>query len=159
MPSMPVQKPTESRQDYQTPQGLLTAVKRRLNIEDFSVDLAADRFNRVTERFISEEEDALSIAWNHEGWGWCNPPFGLCGDFACKAVVSRNQANTALLIPASTGANYWEDFIHYKSRVLLMKGRITFVGEVDPYPKDLVLVLFGRGIEHGYEVWDWRKQR
>lgn len=158
---MPPQRPGESRQDYQTPSGLLTAVKRRLNIDDFIIDLAADRFNRVTELFYSEEQDALAQEWTTTTtmWGWCNPPFSLCGYFACKAVLSRDNANTALLIPASTGANYWEDFIHYKSRVLLMKGRITFVGEQNPYPKDLVLVLYGRAIVPGYEVWDWRKQR
>jgi hypothetical protein len=38
--------------------------------------------------------------------------------------------------------------------VLALNGRITFVGQKDPYPKDTILACFGFGVS-GFDIWTW----
>jgi hypothetical protein len=35
-------------------------------------------------------------------------------------------------------------------------GRIAFIDD-QPYPKDLLLVEFGTGLEYAHDVWNWRE--
>jgi hypothetical protein len=58
-------------------------------------------------------------------------------------------------VTAGVGSNWWRDHVHDKARVLLLNGRITFVGETHGYPKDCCLLLYGPSVEPGYEVWSW----
>lgn len=58
----PVQKPGRSKQDYATPACFLSAVKQRFGVE-FAIDLAADATNAVCARYLSMDDDALSVEW------------------------------------------------------------------------------------------------
>ena len=40
--------------------------------------------------------------------------------------------------------------------VLGLSPRLTFEGETDAYPKDLMLSVFGFGL-HGFDTWRWRE--
>lgn len=153
---MPRQKPGKSKQTYRTPKGFLSAVMKRLEITKFAIDLAASKSNAVTRRFYSKQQNALVRSWVFSGWNWLNPPFGKLKPWAAKAFKeSKRGAHTAMLVPAAIGSNWWRDFVHGKARVLLLNGRITFVGQTTPYPKDCVLLLFGPNEIPGYEVWTW----
>lgn len=153
---MPAQKPGRSRQDYQTPGEFLDAVRRRLGISAFAVDLAASRENTVAEKFYTQEESGLSNSWIHDGWNWLNPPFEKIEPWVQRAYyTSRTGARTAVLIPAGVGSNWWRRWVHGKAFVLLLNGRITFVGADAPYPKDCVLLLYGPDVAPGYDVWAW----
>lgn len=158
---MPRQNPGESRQDYATPDDFIAAVKRRLNIRDFVVDLAADATNTKADIYIDEATDSLKTDWRiytgaRLGWAWLNPPFSLCEPFAARCASYAPLINVALLVPASVGANWWRDYVDGRAYVLLLNGRMSFDG-VGPYPKDCALCLYGPATGHGYEVWDWRK--
>lgn len=154
----PTQKPGRSKQDYGTPPEFLAAVKSRLGIDGFAVDLAADRDNSVADEFYTSTNSALlqRYDWLFSGWCWCNPPYARIGPWVEKAYVeSRRGARVAMLLPAGVGANWWREWVHGKAFVLLLNGRITFVGETAPYPKDCALLLYGPDIAPGYDVWTW----
>lgn len=162
MSAPPQQRPGSSKQDYATPPELLDAVRERLVIEQFTIDLAADAENAVCDRYYSLLDSAFNHEWDHEGWGWCNMPFGDIPRFVKKA--SESPSNNALLVPASIGANWWRDFVHGQARILALNGRVTFGSweygnwvpmETGTYPKDCAILLYGPGIEPAYEVWTW----
>ena len=154
----PRQKPGRSKQDYGTPPEFLAAVKAYLRIEDFTMDLAADAENRVTQGYYDRHDDSLAKAWPARGWSWLNPPYARIGPWVQKAYrTSQLGAKTAVLIPAGVGSIWWREWVHHKCRVLFVSPRLTFVGCEDPYPKDCALLLYGRDL--GYDVWTWKTQR
>lgn len=154
---MPKQKPGKSKQDYGTPKGFLEAVKQKLHIEDFTIDLAASAENSVTNFYIGEEQNSLVQDWaGYTGWCWLNPPFADIEPWAKKAYVeSTKGAHIAMLVPLSI-AQWWVYWVEQMAYVHLLNGRLTFVGETKPYPKDCALLLYGPEGYHGYEVWSWR---
>ena len=159
--SMPKQKPGRSKQDYGTPPEFLTAVKNRLKIQDFSVDLAASPTNAVCARYWTEADDSLrpDLNWNciDGQWAFLNPPFGNIAPWVEKAAKeAENGAYIAMLIPASVGANWWRDWVNPYAYVSFLNGRLTFVGEKAPFPKDCALLLYTPWGFAGNEVWYWR---
>jgi phage N-6-adenine-methyltransferase len=162
----PQQKPGRSRQDYGTPPEFLEAVKKRLGIEDFDCDLAAAKWNAVTDRYLTVMDDSLSgLTWLRarglaKGWNWLNPPFARIAPWVEKARTQQFLlgARTAVLIPAAVGSNWWRDHVHGHCKVLFLNQRVTFVGCKDPYPKDCALLLYD-GRSFGYDVWSWKQQR
>ena len=157
---VPQQRPGRSKQDYQTPPEFLDAVRRRLQIGDFAIDLAATKENTVCEDYYTVTDNALVQPWVRIGlgsWGWCNPPFANLRPWVEKAYreTADHYASTAMLVPAGVGSNWWRDFVHQKCLVLLLNGRITFVGESTCYPKDCCLLLYSPKSTPSYEVWTW----
>ena len=158
---MPEQKPGRSKQDYGTPKEFLDAVKKRLHITDFSVDLAADEHNRVCQAYFDKDFDALrdDVTWNHHDgrWAWCNPPYGKIEPWVEKAATeSMKGAHIAMLIPASVGANWWRTWVESYAYQSYLNGRIQFVGATDLYPKDCALLLYTPWGFTGHEIWNWR---
>lgn len=151
----------ESKQDYQTPPEFINSVKELLNIQEFYFDLAADAFNAQAERFYTVENSSLTKDWAALApkgqWMWLNPPYDKIGDWAYKCFKeSCRGAYIALLVPASVGSNWYRDFVHRRASVFFLNKRIQFVGATDPYPKDLMLVLYrGDGNCGNPQVWNW----
>lgn len=180
MAVVPLQKPGRSKQDYRTPADFLAATKRYLDIRSFVIDLAADEENSVADLWYDRAQNALVQPWNvGEGWNWLNPEFGDIGPWVEKAW-RESAAQTAVLVPAGVGANWWRDWVHDKAQVLLLNGRLCFIHDwattIDPatlkpgkgparcyssaplYPKDCCLLLYGPNVQPRYEVWEWRKE-
>lgn len=157
--TMPLQKPGRSKQDWATPPAFIFAVKRRLN-DGFVVDLAADENNSVAPAHFNESQNSLIQDWGGAtvgGWGWLNPPYGDLRPWAEKAAnESLDGARIAMLVPSSTGSNWWRDYVVNDAYILFLNGRLTFVGADGPYPKDLALLLYTPFIRSGSAVWDWR---
>ncbi len=159
--SMPKQKPGRSKQDYGTPPELLRAIKSRLHITDFSIDLAASKENAITQVYLTEADDALrpDMTWNHRDgqWAWLNPPFANLYDWTAKAVSeSAIGAHVVMLTPASVGSDWWKECVEPFAYVAFLNGRLTFVGCEDPYPKDCALLFYTPWGFKGNEVWNWR---
>lgn len=158
--SMPRQQPGTSEQSVRTPKVFLDAVKLRLGIDAFAVDLAASRANTVATKFYSKRTNALVHPWVFDGWNWLNPPYADIKPWVKKAYEeSLLGARTAMLLPAGVGSNWWRDWVHGKARILLLNGRITFVGHATGYPKDLVLLMYEPGVVPAYEIWTWMNER
>lgn len=158
---MPAQKPGKSKQDYGTPLVFLDAVRKRLQIDDFGLDLAASMNNRVCPAHLNEGQDSLKMDWalHLDGdWGWLNPPFGNIKDWVSKAATeSKNGAKITMLVPASVGSNWWMNWVEPFAYQVFLNGRITFVGETAPFPKDCALLLYHPWGFTGSEIWTWKK--
>lgn len=159
--TMPKQKPHRSEQAVATPVAFLNAVRQRLQIVDFAVDLAADHTNFTAPLYFTEEINALVQPWSlycgpRLGWGWLNPPFGDIPPWAAKCwEESRKGACVALLVPAATDTDWWHDSVRGKGYVTYLRNRITFVGHTQGYPKGLALVLYAPYLEGGECSWKW----
>jgi len=162
---MPKQKPGKSKQDYSTPKEFIDAVKKKFGIREFAYDLAASLENTKAKFFFCEEENSLAQEWRKlRGDLWLNPPFANIAPWAERCAASTEfVAETAranlkparrifLLVPAAVGSNWFAQHVFNKARVLLLNGRISFDG-VAPYPKDLILAIYGE--KPGIEVWRW----
>lgn len=157
MAVMPAQNPGKSEQIVVTPDEFISATKKRLGIKEFAIDLAANKDNTKASQFYSEEDNSLVQSWVYNGWGWLNPEFADIGPWVEKAWnESRNGAKVALLMPSSTGSNYWAKWVDRKAYVTFLNGRIQFVGHKTGYPKDLVLLLYAPYLDGGSTVWRWK---
>lgn len=135
----------------------MTAAYKRLKIDGFNWDLAASDTNTVAPWHFTSEQDALSQDWDEcAGWCWLNPPYADIAPWVKKASECQ-ESRIAMLVPASVGANWWKEHVDGKAHVLLLNGRIKFVGHKHGFPKDLALLLFTPFIRGGYEVWTWKK--
>lgn len=158
----PLQKPGRSCQTYGTPPEFLEAVKARLRIERFDCDLAASHANTVAYTYLTETIDALGRDWKFgHGWNWLNPPYAAIGPWVQKAHLEwlDNDVQTAVLVPAAVGSNWWRDYVHQRCQVMFLNGRIRFVGAKDVYPKDCALLLYGSDDAPRYDVWTWKQPK
>lgn len=161
--TMPKQKPHRSFQSYQTPPELLAAIKKRLCINYFDIDLAATRENAVCPYYYSLEEGRDSLGDNswqapdENGWAWCNPPYSDIRPWVAKAYAESEQgAQIVMLVPASVGANWWRDYVDGKAFISFLNDRITFVGCDNVYPKDCALLFYTPWGFTGHEIWSWQ---
>ena len=167
--SAPKQKPGRSKQDVQTPRDLLDAVERRFG--RIVVDLAATRDNAVVENgcyygkgsLFGGTEDSLQVPWARYAPGlphelqWLNPPYANIWPWAAKCAEEGEMgARIAMLVPASIGSNWFAEHVHDKALVLAISPRVTFVGHTSPYPKDLILAVYGPWVAPGFDTWRWR---
>ena len=161
--TMPQQKPGKSEQVVCTPPEFLAAVRKRLGIQQFAIDLAASEGNNVCPFYFTKETDSLSPIqpWvlhcgSGKGYGWLNPPFAHLAPWVEKCwMESRRGAEVALLVPNSPGAKWWNDSVRGKGYVTNLTQRIKFVGHEHPYIKDLALVLYAPYLEGGDCTWRW----
>jgi len=148
-----------SVQEVGTPREFLDAVERRFGKLEF--DLAANADNSICgPDFYGpgsfNSVDALTTWWGNKPLNmWLNPPYSNIEPWAAKCARDRHpEGRIAFLIPAAVGTNYFARYIHDKALVLFLSPRLTFVGHKDPYPKDLMLAMYGE--TRGYECWRWR---
>lgn len=163
--TMPKQKPGKSKQDYSTPKEFLDAVEERFGKLD--VDLACREDNKKAQLEVTEAQDSLGVDWAEEFNGrtmWLNPPYADIGAWVekCKlSVRGMTSGKIIVLVPASIGANWFEQHVIEKCLVLGVNPRIQFDGTSAPYPKDLMLLVYGFDSDghrlSGFGIFKWRK--
>jgi hypothetical protein len=100
--------------------------------------------------------DSLLCDWPDTYTGcfaWLNPPYADIAPWVQKCDRTRGMRIAALL-PASIGSNWFADHVWGRAYVVALQGRVTFVGHRAPYPKDLILALYGFNMV-GFSVWKW----
>jgi hypothetical protein len=70
MAVMPAQRPFQSKQDYATPTNFIQAAKRRLGIEEFAIDFAADATNTKAPIWWGDIANSL----RYSGVEWADQP-------------------------------------------------------------------------------------
>jgi phage N-6-adenine-methyltransferase len=161
---MPKQKPRRSEQTVCTPREFLSAVEERFGVIDW--DLAASADNAVTGKYLGpgapRGADSLAVDWAMLPTPpyqclWLNPPFGNIAKFAAKCAEQAPAiaGSILMLVPASVGTNWFAQHVHRKALVLALRPRLTFVGHEDPYPKDLMLAIYGRWVVPAFDTWRW----
>jgi site-specific DNA-methyltransferase (adenine-specific) len=151
----PTVKRGRSKQDYGTPPDFIAAVVTRFG--GIHLDLAATRENRKADLFFSPEDDAFDHDWNQiTGNLWLNPPFADIKPWAAKCALTYGRRGFLfLLTPASIGTDWFNLDVKGFAYVLGLSPRLTFEGTTDPYPKDLMLSVYGYGL-HGFDTWRWK---
>lgn len=148
----------KSEQDVATPENFITACKVRFG--EIYFDLAASESNAKALNYFTKEQDSLQIPWSERTIGnlcFLNPPYSNIAPWAAKCdAEARMGCRTLLLVPASVGSNWFRDHVHKKAFVLFLNGRITFVGQPTPYPRDLILCCYGFNGFTGYDTWTWK---
>lgn len=153
-----------------TPPDFFTVVDQEFH---FDLDAAATEADRLCERFISPEQDALITPWDGQAV-WCNPPYGTGAARLLEAFLARGcqqsqeQRNTVvMLIPAYTDPKYWSKYVMQAHEVRFLKGRLKFVDNGGTgqnmsarFPSVLVIFKWLAGKQYGYAphqfVWDWK---
>jgi len=155
--AMPKQKPRgESKQDYGTPRNFIEAVEKRFG--PIALDLAASADNAKAPKYFTQADDALSQDWSKlDGLLWLNPPFADIAPWAKKCAASASvRTRIILLTPASIASNWYWDHVRANAIVYAISPRLTFEGTEDPYPKDLMISVFGFGAT-GLGRWRWKE--
>ncbi len=157
---MPQQRPGRSKQDYCTPPEFLYALRQKLGIGQFDIDLAASAENAVCVNYYDEAMDSLADhnSWKVTtgGWAFCNPPYAKINPWVQKAYTeSLKGAQVAMLVPVSTGSHWWFDWVNDGAYVLFLTKRLKFIGANGPYPKDCAVLLYTKYLAGGYTYWDW----
>lgn len=134
----------------------MTAVQKRFG--PIAWDLAATAENAVAGPFYSPEQNSLVQDWNRlSGNLWLNPPFSDIDPWAAKCATTKDRAGWLFfLTPASVGSNWFSSHVLPNAFVLGLSPRLQFVGTNDPYPKDLILSLYGFGGMRGFQTWRWK---
>lgn len=157
----------KTKQDYETPNEFLDAVKMLLGIEreGFSCDLACSKENKKANfMFVDYACDSLASDWSGvmanyllgTGWNWLNPPFNNIKPFVEKCVDAKyNGIKIAVLTPIET--TEWAQLCFKHAEVRLLIGRITFMPETSCFPKPCMLSLFDSSRAPNISLWDWRK--
>ena len=152
-----------SAQDIGTPPEFIDAVERRFG--KIVLDLAANATNAICPDYYGPggiEENSLDARWylgrkTKPGVNWLNCPFGNVAQWAEKCAVHRDCPQwTLLLVPASVGSQWFSKHCLGQAHVMALRQRITFVGQTQPYPRDLMLCAYGFSV-FGFESWSWAK--
>ncbi len=157
MSKMPKQQPATSKQDYETPPELLSAIAKRFG--PIVADLACTKENAKAPIAFTKDQDSLTLSWAKmcpTGTLFLNPEFGNITPFAKKCALESKTRHglIVMLVPASIGANWFARHVNGQAMVLGLSPRVTFVGEEQGYPKDLMLCVYGYGL-HGFDGWRW----
>lgn len=146
----------KSVQEVATPEEFMIAIEKRFGEVQF--DLAASANNTKATCYFTKEQDALKQDWHKIGkLCYLNPEFSDIAPWASKCVTESNLGcEILMLVPASVGTNWFRDFVHRKSFVFFLNGRIQFVGHKHPYPKDLMLCAYGFSGMIGHDIWTWQ---
>lgn len=165
---------------YRTPTDFMAVV--RAEFGPLAWDLAASADNAQAPQYLTETEDSLAAdrPWRRlGGWLWLNPPYGNIGKWAAKAAEeARHGAQILFLVPAAVGSNWYAESLHGQAEIRFLRPRLVFdflypldykdrkgnpspkAGKPnkDPYPKDLLLAVFGRRRPFLWPFpWDWRQ--
>ena len=153
----PTQKRGKSKQDVGTPWEFIRAVERRFG--PIVHDLAASADNTKALTYYSLATNSLAQPWAKNlptGNLWLNPEFATITPWVAKCAEESPKRHGLILVltPASIGTEWFANHVHRQSMVLGLSPRMTFIGSEDPYPKDLMLSVYGYGL-NGFDVWRW----
>lgn len=155
--TMPSQHKSGSKQTYGTPPDFLKAVVNKFG--PISFDLAASKVNACAEDWFDANQNSLIHRWSTvQGTKWLNPPFADIRPWAKKAsqcVATGMEGQILMLTPASVGSEWFACYVWPYATVYAVRPRLTFVGCKDPYPKDLILSVFGTGWVSQLKLWRW----
>lgn len=156
----------KTKQDYGTPWEFIRAIEGRFG--PVVCDLAASAHNAKCDAYYDQERNSLEVDWRTEhpdGLLWLNPPFADIEPWAakCSSATLCGNGFIAMLTPASIGSQWFATYVHRRAMVFGLSPRMTFdgtppnprTGKLDPYPKDLMLSVFGHGM-NGFDVWRWK---
>ena len=133
------------------------AIFNALNAEfNFKLDAAASSENALCDRYLTIEDDSLSVDWSSFGLVpnptysvWVNPPYsrGMIEKFMAKAIEQKGKGlTTVMLVPATLDAQ-WLPVNDISEIRIVTGGRLSFYHpitgkKVNGNTKGSMLVIF-----------------
>lgn len=109
---------------WETPAGFFKYLNQSYR---FDLDVCALPENAKCDRFFTPEDDGLTQPW--EGSCWMNPPYGRdIKRWVRKAFETAHSGKGLVvgLLPASTDARWWHEYIEGAAVVQFISGRLSF---------------------------------
>lgn len=122
--------PIDIRDLWQTPPEIYAGLDREFG---FVGDAAASDKNHLHQRYLTEQDDALSGDWTdsfHAGYVWCNPPYSDITPWIEQAAKSSSNGGVGvvMLVPADASVGWFKLALETVSEVrFITGGRISFV--------------------------------
>jgi phage N-6-adenine-methyltransferase len=126
---------TSEKSDWETPGGIDRPGTFFYNLHqefDFDLDAAAHEMNAKLPHFLTEDDDALKMAWPGTR-SWCNCPYGLgnvVGKWMNKFAIEfarKPREHLVALVAARTDTLWFHDIVWpLADEVRLVRGRLTF---------------------------------
>jgi site-specific DNA-methyltransferase (adenine-specific) len=131
---------SSARGDWGTPRSLYEAAVECWGA--FLLDAAASKENALCSDFCDAERDGLVTPWRSTTW--CNPPYGrMVGAWVDKATdEAGGGVRSVLLLPARTDTRWWHRAMEEAYEIVLLRGRVRFVGAPAPAPFPSALIYF-----------------
>ena len=131
-----------NRQDWETPKELFDSVDAEFH---FTLDAAASESNKKVKKFISAEQDAMTLSWG-KNVCWLNPPYGKGHKLSTWVKKAYQESllgtTTVMLIPARTNTNWFHDYCLKYGEVRFVRGRPKFGGADHGLPQPLCFIIF-----------------
>ena len=90
----------------------------------FTLDPASCKTADKGIRYITKEENGLTVSWANERI-FCNPPFSLSKHFLAK--VDEITMPSVILVPARIETKYWFEHVWPKANeIFVLKGRLQY---------------------------------
>lgn len=122
--------------NWSTPQDLFDELNEEFN---FDLDVCASDWNHKTDRYFTENDDALSRDWDCNCF-WMNPPYSdrnlekwiryadiLVKKSATNGLFSINRTGVAL-VPARIETKYFHECV-FNNEIRFIQGRVHFTDE------------------------------
>lgn len=130
---------SSEKADWETPEPFYRLMDKMYG--PFTLDVCASPDNAKCERYYTEADNGLVESWAGEVC-WMNPPYG--DEIPLWVEKAHRESSWALvvgLIPARTSPPWWHDHVMYADQILLVAGRIRFVGAANcaPFPSAVAI--------------------
>jgi len=136
------------KMDWNTPENILSLV-RTMGDGTIALDPCTDASNpcRATQ-FYTKEDDGLSQNWDNEGLTFANPPYGReLKAWAKKFCQEGKKTSLIILVPARPDTKWFQEYVVSANALCFWKGRLKFVGAIDPAPFPSLIAYWGNDIE------------
>lgn len=115
----------------------------------FTLDPAADHFNRKCAKYFTLDEDGLKQDWAGETV-FINPPYSKIYDWVKKAAeqVLLNDITVVMCLPARTDTKWFHEYCldgSVVNQITFIKGRLKFGEGKNSAPFPSMIVVFGKG--------------
>ena len=127
--------------EWSTPQDFYDKLNQEFK---FTLDRCATDSNHKCKKYYTLSDDGLKQSWAGETV-FCNPPYGRelkKWVEKCYRENLENGVTIAMLIPARTDTSYFHDFIHNKSEIRFVRGRLKFGDSKNSAPFPSMVVIF-----------------
>lgn len=131
---------------WATPEWLF---KKLDKVYKFTLDPAADHFNRKCAKYYTLDDDGLKQDWAGETV-FINPPYSKIYDWVKKAHSEAliNKTTSVMLLPARTDTKWFHEFCLdgvVVEELTFIKGRLKFGEGKNSAPFPSMVVVFGKG--------------
>lgn len=128
------QAQTTNKDSWSTPDPVFQALNAEFN---FALDVCASHNNtKVSEAYLTEEEDSLSVDWytkipphSQSNFVWCNPPYSNISPWVGKAIEqTRYGVGTVMLVMSDHSVGWFSYALSKASECrLITNGRLSFI--------------------------------